>query len=106
LALRIDKPSPDVSASRGLRREERLARLEKSLAQLKPVQREIIVLAKIEGLTAREITRRLGLSEAAVRQAISRGLKQLRERFGDTESLHLPDRRLDGDSDDAREREV
>lgn len=92
LHLSTEGAGSHVSPSRGLRREERLARLERSLARLRPDQREVILLAKMEGLRAREIAERLGRSEAAVRQAISRGLKELREDFGDTESLHLPDR--------------
>ena len=44
----------------------------------------------------REIAARLGRTEEAVRQILSRGLKALRQRFGDTESLHLPDRDFAG----------
>ncbi len=89
-SLSLERAGTQVSPSRGLRRKERLARLERSLAQIRPQHREVIILAKIEGLRAREIAQRLRLSEAAVRQAISRGLKELREQFGDTESFHLP----------------
>jgi RNA polymerase sigma-70 factor (ECF subfamily) len=90
VSLSLERAGTGVSPSRGLRRKERLARLERSLAQINPEHREVIILAKIDGLRAREIAQRLGRSEAAVRQAISRGLKELREQFGDTESLHLP----------------
>lgn len=100
-SLSLESPAEEVSPSRALRRKERLARLDQSLSRLKPEQREVIVLAKIEGLQAKEIARRLGRSEAAVRQTISRALKELRADFGDTESLHLPDRGLHERGNDA-----
>ncbi len=95
-SLTLEDSDHRVSPSRGLRRKERLARLEESLSGLQPEQREVIVLAKIEGLKAREIAARLGRTEEAVRQILSRGLKALRQRFGDTESLHLPERDFEG----------
>ncbi len=91
-SLALDQPDPGVSPSRSLRREDRLTRLERAVSELKPDQREVIVLAKIEGLKTKEIAERLGRPEDSVRQLLSRGLRALREKFGDTESLHLPDR--------------
>ena len=40
---------------------------------------------------------RLDKTPNAVKHLLTRALKQLRERFGDTESFNLPDRRLRGD---------
>ncbi|MBI4584723.1 MAG: RNA polymerase sigma factor [Planctomycetes bacterium] len=88
--LPLDLTSGAATPSQGLRREERLERLKASLSSLKPEQRQAILLAKIDGLPAKEIARRLGRSEDAVKQLLSRGLRQLRRRFGDTESLGLP----------------
>lgn len=101
LSLAREEAGSRASPSRALRREERLARLERSLARLKPEQREVIILSKIEGLPTCDIAKRLGVSDGSVRQAISRGLKALRERFGDTESLHLPERGLERGVEDA-----
>jgi hypothetical protein len=42
----------------------------------------------------KEIARRLDRSESAVKNLLLRALKALRQSFGDTESLGLPDRRL------------
>lgn len=95
-SLTLEGADHGVSPSRGLRRKERLARLERSLSSLQREQREVIVLAKIEGLKAKEIAERLGRTEEAVRQILSRGLRTLRQRFGDTESLHLPERDIEG----------
>jgi DNA-directed RNA polymerase specialized sigma24 family protein len=43
----------------------------------------------------KEIAERMGRSVDAVKHLLARALDALRERFGDTESYHLVDRRLD-----------
>lgn len=100
--LVFDASDGGVSPSKGLRRKERLARLEASLSGLKPEQREAILLSKVDGLRVKEIAARMGRSEAAVKQLLSRGLRALRRSFGDTESLRLPDRALGRGGDDGR----
>jgi len=94
LRLEEDVVAPAQSPSKGLRREERFLRLERALEGLPPDYRDVIRLARIEGLKHEEIANRMNRSHAAVRQLIVRALRKLRERFGDTESLHLPDRTL------------
>ena len=84
-------PSP----GRAERRNERFERLQDALADLNPDYREVIRLARIEGLSIRVVADRMGRSPNAVSILLLRALRKLRERFGDTESLHLPDRRLD-----------
>jgi RNA polymerase sigma-70 factor (ECF subfamily) len=86
--------SSQVSASRGLRREERFERLEKALQSLSTDHREVILLARIEGLQMDEIAERLGRSKSAVKNLLLRALKELKRSFGDTESFHLPARSL------------
>jgi RNA polymerase sigma-70 factor (ECF subfamily) len=89
------------SRSKVLRREERLDRLEEALEQLKPEYRQVIQLARIDGLTTREIAARMERSPNAVKHLLARALRQLRDEFGDTESLNLPrDRRLRGGEGD------
>jgi RNA polymerase sigma-70 factor (ECF subfamily) len=83
-------PSP----SRALRREERLERLDEALKGLSPEHRQVILLARVEGLPVKEIAKRLDRSPNAVAQLLCRALKKLRASFGDTESLHLPERGL------------
>jgi RNA polymerase sigma-70 factor (ECF subfamily) len=85
-----DEPSP----SRLLRRGERFERLRRAIDELSPEHREVLLLARIEGLPVQEIARRLGRTPNAVSLLIGRALKKLKERFGETESLHLPPRRL------------
>ena len=51
----------------------------------------------IEGLKIKEIAERMNRSPAAVKQLLSRALVKLKASFGETESLHLPDRELRGE---------
>jgi RNA polymerase sigma-70 factor (ECF subfamily) len=95
---------PGPSRSKVLRQEERMDRLEQALKKLTPEYRQVIQLARIDGLTTREIAERMERSPNAVKHLLARALRRLRDEFGDTESLHLPrDRRLrDGWDDDVR----
>jgi RNA polymerase sigma-70 factor (ECF subfamily) len=95
--IESDHPSP----SHALRREERYDRLRAALQKLSPDHREVIRLCRIDGLKIREAASRLGRSPSAVKMLLSRALLELKEKFGDTESLHLPHRRLqlEGDED-------
>lgn len=91
-------PRPSRSAvppSKALRREERMDRLEAALDSLRPDDRQVLVLARIEGLSVREIAQRMDRTEAATMKLLSRAVSRLREAFGEeTESLGLPPRAL------------
>ncbi len=89
-----DVVADQVSPSKILRRDERFDRLEDALRGLSADHRRVIELARIERLSVEEIARRTGRSPNATSQLLRRALKRLRERFGDTESLGLPDRAL------------
>lgn len=95
LEPRLEPAATDPSPSRSARREERFERLRGALRSLGPDHRRVIELARIRGLKIREIAERMGRSEDAVKQLLSRALEGLRERFGDTVSLGLPARALD-----------
>ncbi len=94
--LQLDRDVPKSSATpvKALEREERFERLKSSLEKLGPDQRKAVILARIDGLPVREIAQQMKRSEDAVRQLLTRALRQLRSSFGDTESLHLPNRSL------------
>ena len=92
--LAIDIPDSGVSPSRRLQRDERFDRLEQSIQRLSPDERQVIRLSRIEKLKLREIAVRMNRSELGVKSLLSRALRKLKESFGDTESLHLPDRGL------------
>ncbi len=105
-SLRLDRDRADdaPSPSKGLLRDERFERFEQAVQSLSPTYREVILLARIEGLSVKEISKRMGRSEDAVMQLLSRALRKLRAAFGETESFHLPHRRLktDGGRDECR----
>ena len=87
-------PAGDVSPSRLVRRNERFDRLQTSLDDLPEDYREVIRLARIDGLRIKEIAERMGRTPNAVKHLLARALTELKRHFGDTESLHLPDRRF------------
>ncbi len=68
-----DEPGPD----RALIAREELRRLQAALDHLPPRCREVVVLARIEGFSGREITQRLGISEATVSEHLNKGMRIL-----------------------------
>jgi RNA polymerase sigma factor (sigma-70 family) len=95
LEIPPDLQGEATSPSRALRRDERFHRLQAAIDRLSGDHREVIRLARIEGLPIKAIAGRMERSPDAVKQLLSRALKELRRSFGDTESVHLPDRRLE-----------
>ena len=89
-----------LTQSRALRRHERFDRLQEALDELSREHRQVILLARVERLPMKEVARRMRRTTAATSQLLWRAMKSLREHFGDTESLHLPDRRLGDRGDD------
>ena len=73
----IDATTPSVIMSK----KEELAELERAIDQLKPEYREVIILTKIEGLSYKEISNRLGKSHDAVRKLVSRAIVALADFF-------------------------
>jgi RNA polymerase sigma-70 factor (ECF subfamily) len=94
IALPRQMGATDASPSKTLRREERFERLEAALAGLSEDHRKVVLLARVEGLTVAEIASRMDRSPGAVKMLLARALLRLKQSFGDTESLHLPDRSL------------
>ena len=76
-ALDIAKDAPDPERS-AIAREE-LRRLQAALDALPPRCREAIVLRKIENLSIREITERMGVSENTVKMHLAHGVRALTE---------------------------
>ena len=73
----IDVTTPSVIMSR----KEDLDELAKAMDELKPEYKEVIVLAKIEGLSYKEISDKLGKSSEAVRKLVSRAMAALTSVF-------------------------
>jgi RNA polymerase sigma-70 factor (ECF subfamily) len=74
--VRITTPSMIMS------RKEDLDKLEKAIDELKPEHKEVIVLAKIEGLSYKEIGQRLSKSTDAVGMLLSRAMVALTIAYG------------------------
>lgn len=92
----------DPSPSHAARRGERFERLQRALDSMSPEHREVILLARIEGLPLKEVGERMNRTAGATAQLLWRALAKLREHFGETESLSLPNWELDrrGPSDE------
>ena len=73
----IDTTTPSVIMSR----KEDLDKLENAIDELKPEYRKVIVLAKIDGLSYKQIGERLGKSADAVGHLLSRAMVALTDNF-------------------------
>jgi RNA polymerase sigma-70 factor (ECF subfamily) len=65
--------------SRHLEAREELSRMERAFAALPDDKRDVILLAKVIGLSRAEIAQQMGRSEVAVRSLLSRALAELAE---------------------------
>lgn len=74
----IQTTTPSMIVSK----REDLARLEKAIDTLKPEYREVLVLAKIEGLSYDQIGNQLGKTVGAVKMLVSRATVALASAFG------------------------
>ena len=81
VAVRADRPALEArmplattTPSVVLSLREDLDKLEKAMDRLKPEYREVIVLAKIEGYSCKEIAEKEGKSPAAVAMLLSRAI--------------------------------
>ena len=95
--LRIDRDlkGDGSSPSKGMRRGERLDRLEVSMKALSPDYQTVLRLSRMDGLSIKEIANQMDRSQSAVKNLLLRATKQLRQSFGDTESLNLGDEHFD-----------
>jgi RNA polymerase sigma-70 factor (ECF subfamily) len=69
----VDVTTPSVIVSR----KEEMDKLEEAIDALKPEYREVIVLKRLEGLSYKEIGKRLGKSPDAVGMLLSRAMVSL-----------------------------
>lgn len=73
MGLASDSPSPESSV---LARDE-LRRLQMALDQLPPRCREAVVMARIDGLSGKEIALRMGVNESTVSIHLANGIRAL-----------------------------
>ena len=74
---RVFEPARNTTPSVILSKKEELDKLEKAIDKLKPEYREVIIWAKIDGLSYNEMGQRLGKSDEAVRKLVSRAMAEL-----------------------------
>jgi len=74
-------PIANTTPSVIMSKKEDLDKLEKAIDQLKPDYKEVIVLAKIEGLSYKEIADKLGKTIDSVAHLLSRAMLALTETF-------------------------
>jgi len=74
-----DLTTPSVIVSR----REDMNRLEKAMDKLRPEYKEVIILAKMEGLSGQELVEKLGKEPGATRALLSRALAALAEAYGE-----------------------
>jgi RNA polymerase sigma-70 factor (ECF subfamily) len=78
LAEAAEPVSSEPLASEALEHGERLARVRRSFRELAPEKRELLVLARFQGLPHAEIAEILGCSAGAVKVRVHRALRELR----------------------------
>ena len=75
----IDFATPSLIVSR----REDMNKLENAMDKLRPEYKEVIILAKMEGLSGRELAEKLGKEPGATRALLSRALAALAEAYGE-----------------------
>ena len=84
LGIALDAPGPE----RTVMAREELRRLQSALDRLPARCREVVVLARIDGLSGREIAQRMGISDSAVSQQLDNGMRALADAlYGDASGM-------------------
>ena len=97
LEIKRDPTGRDPTPSKNLRRNERFDRLQDALNRLSPDHRKALLLSRVDGLKVQEIAARMNRSPNAVYKLLARALLEMRQDFGDTESLNLPERTFESE---------
>lgn len=75
--MEADGDQPDVEQSTAARQEMRLLRA--AIGELPPRCREVVTLRKIEGLSQRDVARKMGITEDTVERQVANGIRLLRK---------------------------
>lgn len=108
MALTADQPSPEQEAAD----RQELLRLAEAIGTLPGKVRDVFKLRRVDGLSQKEVARRLGLSESTVEKHMRRGLLLLLKRFAhgglpEPKASRLTDSRQDvGLGHDSRDRKA
>jgi RNA polymerase sigma-70 factor, ECF subfamily len=77
----VDSTTPSMIVSK----REELDRLEKAMNKLTPEYKQVILLAKMEGLSGPQLAEKLGKSPGAARALLCRALAALSEAYGEAQ---------------------
>ena len=77
LGIELDAPAPD----RSVIAKDELRKLQSALDKLPPRHREAVVLGRIEGLSGREISQRMGIAETTASQHLKLGMHALTDLY-------------------------
>ena len=80
-AISAPEPIQATTPSVILSNKEDISKLEDAIDQLKPEYRDAIILAKLDGLSYKEMAERLGKSNEAARKLVSRAMAALTSVF-------------------------
>ncbi len=78
----MDIPSMDVSIERQVSDRQELRRIAELIAALPEKCRQVLILRKIYGLSQREISQKLGISENTVEKHVVKAVQFLMSSFG------------------------
>ena len=79
---RLDVTFPEASAEEHLQFQEEIQEVVNVLAELPATCRETLILRRIEGLSQKEVARRMNVSEKMIEKHMARGARALAELFG------------------------
>lgn len=82
----VPSPSEAESAEELLQQKQHAAEARSALEQVKPSEREALLLRYVGALSFKEVAEACGVPEAAARKRVSRGLLRLREVLGQLEA--------------------
>ncbi|WP_158240477.1 RNA polymerase sigma factor [Telmatospirillum siberiense] len=74
----------DPSPERQVLDRDLLSRLHLAMGELSPLQRQVLTLKRLHGLSHAEIAAQTGLSPAAIEKTLTRALQRLRRVLGDS----------------------
>ena len=78
----LEVPEPEANAEERLGFQEEVAAVEEALAELPEKCRMTLLLRRVEGLSQKEVARRLGISEKMVERHMTDSVKYLIKLFG------------------------
>lgn len=73
LGVPLDQPGPE----RNVMARDEFLHVRAAIDRLPPRCREVVIMARLEGLSGREIARRMGVSESAVSHHVEKGMRLL-----------------------------